>query len=169
MFYSRFIFLCLFLITSSSAWPMGHVSTQTDEGPLIGKAAPDVVLTKSDGTSGSVIGSRQGKKAILVFWATWCPHCYEDLGTINDNIASAEQKGIKIILVDVGETKEDVNKYFNQRQMKLVSFVDEDSFLQGAYHLIGVPTLIFIDEKGIVRSMTHAFPADYENYFDVNK
>jgi len=161
----RLIFLVLFSFFSSSAWAMSHLSTQTS--PLIGKAAPDVILPKSDGTSARVIGEQQGKKAILVFWATWCPHCYEDLGAINDGFASIEQKGIKIILVDVGETKEDVKNYFNRRQMKLISFVDEDSVLQGPYRLIGVPTLIFIDEKGIIRSMTHEFPSDYENYFSV--
>lgn len=144
---------------------MGHVSAPTAKGPLIEKAAPDVVLTKSDGKSASVMGSRQGKKAILVFWATWCPHCYEELGTISESIAAAEKKGIKIILVDVGETTATVKGYLNRRQMKLVTFVDEDSFLQGAYHLMGIPTLIFIDEKGIIRNSTHTFPADYENYF----
>jgi peroxiredoxin len=148
---------------------MGHISTLTTKSSLIGESAPDVVLTKSDGTSAGVIGSRQGEKAILVFWATWCPHCYEELGAINDSVVSIEQKGIKIILVDVGETQEDVKNYFNRRQMKLTSFVDENSFLQGAYHLVGVPTLIFIDEKGIIRSVTHEFPSDYENYFSANK
>jgi thiol-disulfide isomerase/thioredoxin len=128
-------------------------------------AAPDAVLTKTDGTSASVIGPRQGGKAILVFWATWCPHCYENLGIINDSLASAEKKGIRIILVDLGETKEDVKNYFNRRQMKLISFIDGDGVLQEPYHLIGIPTLIFIDEKGIVRSVAHAFPLDYENYF----
>ncbi len=146
---------------------MGRLFTQETDSPLIGKVAPDVVLTKSDGTSAPVIGSRQGGKAILVFWTTWCPHCYEELGNINDSIASIEQKGIKIILVDVGETKEDVKNYFNQRQIKLISFVDEDGSLQGLYRLAGVPTLIFIDEKGIIRSVTHEFPSDYENYFGV--
>ena len=144
---------------------MGPLSAQTDENFLIGRAAPDAVLTKTKGASASVIGSRHGGKAILVFWATWCPHCYESLGTINDNSASVEKKGIKIILVDLGETKEDVKNYFNRRQMKLISFLDEDGVLQEPYHLIGVPTLIFIDAKGIVRSVAHEFPSDYENYF----
>ena len=144
---------------------MGHLSAQTDNNPLIGKAAPDAVLTDTQGKSASVMGTRQGKKAIVVFWATWCPHCYEDLGIINDNLTSIEQKGIKLILVDVGETQEDVKNYFNKRQMKLISFVDEDSTLQEPYHLIGVPTLIFIDEKGIIRNVTHAFPSDYESHF----
>jgi peroxiredoxin len=159
----RLAFLFLFLFSSSPVWAMGHFPTETS--PLIGKAAPDVVFTKTDGTTASVIGERQGKKAILVFWATWCPHCYEELGFINDNLVSIEQKGIKIILVDVGETTEAVKKYFDQRQMKLISFVDEDSYLLETYHLIGVPTMLFIDAKGIVRSMTHEFPSDYEKYF----
>jgi len=160
-------FLILFLFSSSLVWAMGHLFQQTVKSPLTGKVAPDAVLVKSDGTSGSVAGSRQGQRAILVFWATWCPHCYEEIGFINDNIASIEQKGIKIVLVDVGETKEIVRNYFDRRQMKLVSFIDTESFMQGAYHLIGVPTLIFIDEKGIVRSVAHEFPSDYGNYFSV--
>lgn len=165
--YSRLIILVFLLSFSSSAWAMGHLFVQETNDPLIGKAAPDVVLTKSDGALASVIGSRHGEKAILVFWATWCPHCYEELGSINDNFASIEQKGIKIVLVDIGESKDDVKNYFNRRQMKLISFVDENSFLQEIYHLAGVPTLIFIDEKGIIRNVTHEFPSDYENYFKV--
>jgi len=125
----------------------------------------DVVLSKTDGTIASVLGSRQGKKAILVFWATWCPHCYEEVGVINDNLAAIEQKGIKVILVDIGESKEDVKNYFDQRQMKLVSFLDMDNAFQGPYYLRGVPTMVFIDEKGIIRNITHEFPSDYENYF----
>lgn len=146
---------------------MGHASALAIQSPLIGKAAPDVVLTKSDGTSGGVISSRQGKKAILIFWATWCSPCYEELGVLNDRLVSIEQKGIRIILVDAGESKESVKDYFNRRQMKLASFVDEDNFLQGLYHIVGVPTVIFIDEKGVIRSVTHQFPSDYENYFSV--
>jgi len=162
----RLVLLLLFLFPFSSAWTMGQASTLKVNNALIGKIAPDVVLPKSDGTSSSVITSRQGKKAILIFWATWCPHCYEDLGSLNKNIGSIEQKGVKIILVDIGETKGDVQKYFNRRQMKLISFIDENSFLEETYHLIGIPTLIFIADKGFVRKVTHKFPSDYQNYFN---
>ena len=165
MLYFRLILLVLFLFFSSSVLVTGPVFAQTINGSLIGMTAPDAVLSKTDGTSASILGSRQGGKAILVFWTTWCPHCYENLGVINDSLASIKQKGIKVILVDLGETKEDVKNYFNRRQMELISFVDGDGVLQEPYHLIGVPTLIFIDEKGIIRNVTNTFPSDYENYF----
>jgi thiol-disulfide isomerase/thioredoxin len=157
--------IIIFLSISMPAWPMGQVPSETVHSSLIGKPAPDAVLVKSDGTSGKVVDSRRGQKAILVFWATWCPHCYEDLGTINATIGPAARDGIKIILVDVGETPEAVKNYFKQRQMGMVSFVDVDSSLQGPYRLIGVPTLVFIDEKGIVRNITHQFPSDYKDLF----
>jgi len=161
----QIILLFLLLCFSPAVWAMGHLPTQMSSDPLIGKPAPDAVLIKTDGTSSSIMSSRQGKKAILIFWATWCPHCYEELGAVNENIASVGKKGIKIILVDLGETLEVVKNYFDQRQMHLTSFIDVDSFLQGTYHLEGIPTIIFIDEKGIIRNVTHAFPSDYVQYF----
>lgn len=167
MNYYRLILIILCLSSSSTIWAMGNLSSETSKNSLIGKAAPDVVLSKSDGTSASVIASNQGQKVILLFWATWCPHCYEELGAINDNFTSIEQKGFKIVLVDIGESREEVQKYFDKRQMRLVSFLDEDSTLQEPYHLAGVPTIVFIDEKGIIRSITHTFPSDYANYFSV--
>ncbi len=145
---------------------MGNLSTQVPKNSLIGQQATDIVLGKSDGTTSSVLASRGGKKAILVFWASWCPHCYQELGNINDNLASIEHTGVNVILVDVGETKGEVNSYFDRRQMKLVSFIDGDSALQDPYHLIGVPTMVFIDDKGIIKNVTNEFPLDYENYFN---
>ena len=132
---------------------------------LIGKAAPDAVLVNTDGTSTSVIAAGHGKRSVLIFWATWCPHCYDELGGIYESKGVFEKKGVKITLVDVGETKEDVTSYFKQRQMKWSSFVDSDSILQGPYRLRGVPTLIFIDDKGIIRSVKHSFPSHFEKAF----
>jgi len=161
----RVILSALIFFSPGSAWAMGHAPEQPAESALIGKPAPDAVLARSDGAPGSVVGSFQGHRTILVFWATWCPHCYEDLGQIYAGLASIEQKGIKVILVDVGETPQDVKNYFASRQMKLASFVDEDSVMQRPYRLIGVPTLIFIDEKGTVRNVAHEFPSNYTDYF----
>jgi peroxiredoxin len=161
----KFIFLVLFLSCPVLAPAMGGDASDFSQDSLIGKPAPDAVLPKSDGTSGSVIKSRQGKKEILVFWATWCPHCYEEVGRINDVSTAALNKGIKIILVDSGENKEAVKNYLMQRQIKLNCFIDEENILQEPYQLIGVPTMFFIDEKGIIRNVTNQFPADYEAYF----
>jgi peroxiredoxin len=162
---SNLLFLLILLLLSPAALAMSHLSEQAINNQLVGKTAPDLVLSKTDGASASIMAARQGQKAVLIFWATWCPHCYEELGAINNQVADIEKKGIKVILVDMGETKEDVQEYFLKRQMKLISFVDTDSALQEPYHLVGIPTLVFVDEKGVVCNVTHVFPADYETFF----
>ena len=70
-----------------------------------------------------------------------------------------------MLLVDVGETKEDVKAYLAHQGIALESFVDEDNTVAGQYSVIGVPTLFFLDEQGIVRSIEHEFPTDYEDRF----
>lgn len=162
MWFKKFIILVLFLSSPALVWALGDASTDSS---LIGEAAPDVVLPATQGPSASIINARQGNKAILVFWATWCPHCYEELGKINGASASAQKKGIKIILVDVGESKEAVQEYLIRRQINLSCFIDEDNTLHDTYQLVGVPTMVFIDKQGIIRDVTHQFPSDYENYF----
>jgi thiol-disulfide isomerase/thioredoxin len=169
MLYFRLFFLFLFLFSCSSSWAWIHIFTKKIASDLIGKFAQDAYLDRTDGTKGSVIGSREGKKAILVFWSTWCPPCYTDIGVIDQNFASIEEKGIKIILVDAGEPKQDVIYYFKKRHMNLISYVDVNSDMQRPYRLTVLPTLFFIDENGIIRSVTHQFPSDYENYFSDNK
>ena len=132
---------------------------------LIGKPALDAVLVNTDGTKSSFLAASPGKKTIVIFWATWCPHCYEELGGVYQALDVFDKKGVKIILVDMGEGLDDVRNYFKQRQMKWSSFVDSDYTLQGPYRLEGVPTLIFIDDKGIIRSIHHSFPPHFEQYF----
>ncbi|MDE2027843.1 MAG: TlpA family protein disulfide reductase [Candidatus Omnitrophica bacterium] len=161
----RLIFLFLFLFSMPSVWAMANLSQLAVRTPLVGHPAPDVVLPKTDGTSSAVLAGSKGRKTIVVFWATWCPHCHEDLSELNDDLDAIGQKGITPVLVDVGENKDQVRDYLAQQHIKLASFVDENSIVQDKYFLIGVPTLLFIDEKGIVRSVTHQLPSDYENYF----
>ena len=53
------------------------------ESPLIGKKAPDFTLERLSGKSASLSEVIKDKKAILFFFATWCPHCREQLKQIS--------------------------------------------------------------------------------------
>ena len=153
----------------SNVFAMGQVpSTQVKEG-LIGSAAPDFTLGMTSGASKSLAQARQGKKAVLFLWATWCPHCHDGLLRMNEDAEAMDKAGIKIILVDLGESKEEVKEYLLRNRLNWDSFVDADNSLQEPYQLIGVPTLYFVDEKGIIRSIQHGFPSNYEELFSANK
>ena len=47
----------------------------------------------------------------------------------------------------------------------LDSFVDPDSSLQDIYQVVGVPTIYYLDEKGIVVSEQHEFEGNIDALF----
>ncbi len=161
------MFVGIVLSAPSLAPAMSNIPEGTSKISLVGKAAYDVTLPTALGQQKSLSQAREGKKAVLFFWATWCPHCRDEITRMNKNLDAITAKGIKIVLVSIGETKEDVAAYLKRNAVVLDSFLDEDNALQGPYDLVGVPTLVFVDEKGVIREVRHDFPDDYERFFAV--
>lgn len=164
-FVASIMFAGMILFTPSLALAMGNMPAGTSEISLVGKTAYDATFPTALGQQRSLSQAREGKKAVLFFWATWCPHCHQEIVRMNKNLDAITAKGVKIVLVSIGETKEDVAAYLKRNAVVLDSFLDEDNALQGPYDLVGVPTLVFVDEKGIIREVRHDFPDDYERFF----
>jgi peroxiredoxin len=133
------------------------------ENPLVGQAAPDFTLKTLQGTPVNMTRFRENKSAVIFFWATWCPHCRAALKELNKETEQMEKKGIKLILVDLGEGAKEVGAYVSRNQIGLTVFLDEDSFLSDPYAIIGVPTFVLVDQQGIVRAVEHALPENYED------
>jgi len=133
---------------------------------VTGRPAPEFTLETVSGKSLTLTQARQGKKTVLFFWATWCPHCHEELERVRQDLAQIQSKGVTVLLVNVGETKEDAAAFLKHQQIPLDSFVDEDNTVSGQYGVVGIPSLFFIDEKGVIHRVEHEFPSDYINAFN---
>jgi peroxiredoxin len=135
------------------------------EDTLVGKQAPDFTLKMVGGDAKNFTKHRAGKKAIIFFWATWCPHCRVALSDLNKEQAAIAQKGIVLFSVNSGETQPVVQKYLTDKKVSLPVFLDEDSTLAEPYGLAGVPTFIFVDERGVVKGSEHELPKDLDSIF----
>lgn len=139
------------------------------ENSDIGKPVKDFTLKIANGESTSLDKYRDGKKAIVFFWATWCPHCRHQLDRLNKEKASIIDRGIKIAPVDVGESEAIVNKYLKSNKVDMNVFLDVDSKVSNDYNLIGVPTFYFVGADGNVVSVGHALPEDIDAVFTQTK
>ncbi|MCK5179517.1 MAG: TlpA family protein disulfide reductase [Candidatus Omnitrophica bacterium] len=133
--------------------------------PNVGKEAEDFTLKNLDGMEVSFSELREGKRAIIFFWATWCPHCREALAALGEKKQEIEDQDIKVVLVDVGETKEVVSKYFEKNGIDMDVFLDEKTAVSSIYGVIGIPTYYFIGEDGVVRKVQNSIPEDLDNVF----
>ncbi|UOG93250.1 MAG: protein disulfide oxidoreductase [Candidatus Thiothrix sulfatifontis] len=122
------------------------VRTWQQRGMLDGEA-PDFERTA---LNGDVIhlDNYRGKPVLLHFWASWCPMCELEQGSISG--IAKDWKVITIAFQSGGA--EEVQRYMEREKItEWVTIVDEDGSLSGQYGIKGVPTSYVLDEEGIIR------------------
>jgi len=131
---------------------------------LIGQQAPDFTLETLKGQKVNMTQYRDGQSAMIFFWATWCPHCRRELSNLTQQRDQIEQKGIKVVLINVGESSQKVKAYFDASQISFDVFLDQSTEIAENYRIVGVPTFFFINNEGVVVAAEHSLPS-LKNYY----
>ncbi|MFH1359524.1 MAG: TlpA disulfide reductase family protein [Candidatus Omnitrophota bacterium] len=160
--FSTLVIVLLLFFVFTPSFAMGQLFFFGNS--LEGKPAPDFTLSTTSGQKLNMTAVREGKSAIIFFWATWCPHCRSALNELNQKEKDIQQQGIKLMVVDLGESSKVVSAYQKKYNITIDMFLDTDSALGETYNIIGVPTFFLVDAKGIVRSVGHALPDDYARF-----
>ena len=113
--------------------------------------APTFDTTSINGKSIDLDGY-QGKPLLLHFWASWCPKCKFEEGTISDMNNDRDQ--VMTVAFQSGGAN-DVKQFLMKRNtQEWPVIVDQDGSLAEKYGVTGVPATFFIDSKGIIRFKT---------------
>ncbi len=127
---------------------------------LVGLPAPELeVETWIHGTP-HPLASLKGKVVMLFFFATWCPHCKATLPTLPDYLAKFEGQPFEILAITNnarGQTTESAKLFVQDPQWKIdyPVAVDAGGATTVAMEASGIPQIILIDKKGIVRWSDH--------------
>jgi peroxiredoxin len=79
----------------------------------IGAAAPNFVLTDTDGHTVSLAALR-GKPVLINFWATWCGPCRDELPLIHEEYLAHRAQGLQVVAIDFGDESADTVRHFWQ-------------------------------------------------------
>ena len=134
--------------------------TEIKRGTAPGETAPDFELAANDGSKVS-IESLKGNSAVLVFWSAYCSSCKEEAPEINRLAAEFKEKGVKVVGINVGESVARTQEGIEDFEIKYTVARDEGALVTKSYGVIGTPTVIFLDKKGVVRYNGNELPADY--------
>ena len=140
----------------------GRVNAGLFDNPMIGKKAPDFKLALHKGGEASLEDLRKGGKAVIFFWATWCPHCREQLKVISQEKAKMEKLGAAVILVDIGEDKDKIQKFLAAKGLDFDVLMDTNGDVSEMYQVVGIPTIVFVGVDGVIGYSDNGFPEDYQ-------
>lgn len=94
--------------------------------------------------SAFTIAEFKGEPVLLHFWATWCPICELENGTIQ----SISQDYQVISIASWSEGEAEVKTYMRENQLTFPVMLDNSGGLAQSFGLKGVPTSFILDPYG---------------------
>jgi len=97
----------------------------------------------------------KGKVVLVLYWATWCKPCTEDLPQIRSLYQTHRDKGFEIVGVNLDSRKADVAPYLSEHRVTWPQIFEEGSLESPPaqkYGIISLPTMFLVGRDGIVIS-----------------
>lgn len=114
-----------------------------------GKTAPDIVTADISGNT--VRLSEIGTDYVLVlYWASWCPHCNEALPQILDIYSAQKQKKFEILAISLDEDRAEWEKALEGKNFNWINACDLKGWNSKAardYNVYATPTMFLVDKN----------------------
>lgn len=161
-----FLLLALLLGSCGSSPEGGCAGPWVSSGErLLGSQAPNFILQDLAGEKVELARVSTQKPVLLVFWATWCPTCIEEVPLLNEWKERYPQ--LEILGVDVEEPAERVNAFAHKRGIRYKILLDQEGKVAEEYGLVGVPSAILLAKGGKVIYYGFTLPQDIEKLIEV--
>ncbi len=124
--------------------------------PEAGMPAPEFSLPDSSGEKYSLDQFR-GNPLLLIFWASWCPHCQNALQILKRELPSSFP--YRIIGIAIDRDPGDWKAYLEQHDLPWVNLIQQqgwDGEMVQNYGIYAVPGYILIDGSGNIKDRLNA-------------
>ena len=120
--------------------------------PLVGKPMPPLQL--AHWINGAVTpADMKGKVVVIDIFATWCSPCIAAIPHNNQLYEAHKADGLLIVGVCTSDDGQDkLPDLAKEKKIAYPVAQDPDSKTADAYHVQGMPTVVVVDRKGIVRA-----------------
>jgi len=127
--------------------PAVEKSPAAEKTALVEKA-PDFVLRDLNGRRFRLSDFRGKQPVLLIFSATWCTFCRDEIPHFKSIHSAYAKQGLEIVNIDIQESKEKVAKFTAKYGLPYRVLLDEDGTVGGIYDIRGVPSMVLVDPDG---------------------
>jgi peroxiredoxin len=119
----------------------------------VGLPAPDVQLSLA-GNKKRKLSDYRGETVVLVFWASWCPHCMDELAELSRLSQELRPKGVRFVSVSLDEQEADWNAAIQSKALtewdNSCEFKKWNSTAVRAYNIHHTPAVYIIAPDGTI-------------------
>ena len=107
------------------------------------------------------------KPVMIIFWASWCPNCKEEVPKINQLVEKYRDMGMAFIGINVGfnDSVKRAQTFMAQTKMQYPVIFDKGGRVSKQFSINGVPTIIVADRKGVVKFKNYGLPTISDDDF----
>jgi len=91
----------------------------------------------------------RGKPVLVHFWASWCPICRAEDGSIHD---LAQDYRVLTVATNSGDAQE-ITSYMEENNLEFPVLLDESGEMGNRWGVKGVPSSFVVDGAGEIRSV----------------
>ncbi len=133
--------------TTSESGAESSASGATSEASSTSEQArsffDDLTLEKTDGSTVKLSDIAK-RYTIVVFWATWCNYCIEEMPILAE---LSKKEDVEIVMLNSGEDSETVKSFAEKSEHNLNFYVDPEGAVAAKYGITGFPTIVFLTEE----------------------
>lgn len=118
---------------------------------FIGQKVPNASAYTLDGKRVS-LDEYKGKRLILIFWASWCKDCLQEIPHISKFYENLHKQNIALISISIDKDKTELLKFLKEKKINYPILFDKGLNFTKKFQLIGVPSMWIIDKKGVIKA-----------------
>jgi cytochrome c biogenesis protein CcmG/thiol:disulfide interchange protein DsbE len=113
-----------------------------------GRAAPDFVLPKLDGTGTLRLADLRGRPVVVNFWASWCAECRGEFAVLREAWPRYRQRDFVFVAVAFQDSATSAAEFMRQENAEWPAVLDGSSRAALSYGVRGIPQTYFVDRSG---------------------
>lgn len=134
------------------------------EGRVVGSRPFDIDLKDLDGHRHSLKELKGRAVVQVVFWATWCVPCIQEIPTLREAYAKYRDRGLEVLAVvlNIDQTPEGVRAVARDYKINYPVLWDATGQARDRYRISMIPQNYLIDRGGVIRYAGSNLPNDYD-------
>ena len=128
-----------------------------DQKAAIGEKVPDFDVVQLSGSNRNLSSLSKGQVSLVVFWATWCIRCREEVAHINE-LTTHYGSSLAVIGISAGESVQTVKAHAAGLGIRYPVVVTELSNF-AKLGIESIPRLLVLDSNGRIRQIENGVSA----------